>query len=225
MVLDTEDIKKIFFEEKMKEFFHCNTEQKLSLAQNEWEKFYDASWHGFSFFLGYAKIHFKETRYKEILLILSNLGRCIQKENVCFLSKILNHEMHFYKKLLEAIYLVAKITFEQNRFKESYNLFYILSVLCPTSFDAWLGLGMSYQFLQKPQDAIGAFAKAQLLDASNCITHLYLAEIYLQLNEWDLAKKHGKEGLKLTYKHQKAISNSFHHILNLCEKPIRKKAA
>ena len=223
--LDLDNLKKIFFEEKKKELSTTDKKDQSALIANEWKKFLEASQHGMAFFLGYAKMHFKEARYNQILLSINEIGRSLQNKSDSTFSEIPNNEIHFYKEFIEGFYLVAKTTLEERRFKQSGDLFYILTVFCPLSFDAWLGLGMSYQFLHQPKKALEAFAKARTLEPSNCLIYLFTAEIYLQIQDLDLAKKNGKEGLKLTSKNQRKITQSFEHILKVCDKTQRRKAA
>jgi tetratricopeptide (TPR) repeat protein len=223
--LDLDDLKKFFFEEKKKELSITDKKDQSALIPNEWEMFLEASQHGIAFFLEYAKMHFKEVRYNQILLTIHEIGRSLQNKSDSRCSEIPHNEIHFYKELIEGLYLVAKTTLEERRFKQSGDLFYILTVFCPLSFDVWLGLGMSYQFLNHPKKALEAFAKARMLEPSNCLTYLFTAEIYLEIQDLDLATKNGKEGLKLTPKNQKNITKSFEHILNVCDKAQRRKVA
>lgn len=225
MIIYLDDIKNFFIKIKKQELSKYDKKQQLLLIETEWEKIHEASSEGFAFFLKYANSHFKESRHKEILLNLNEIGRFIEKENFFSLSEVPKKEIFLKQELIDGLYLVAKMALEEHRFKEAYYLFYILSVFCSKSFDVWLGLGISYQFLKQPTEAIAAFMEATTLNSHNCLPYLYIAESYLELGEWELAKKNGKKGLKLVNKDQNYILKSLENILILCEKLNRRKAA
>lgn len=203
---------------------HDKTKQSL-LIEIEWEKIQEAAKEGFGFFLGYAKRHFDESKYKEILLNINEIGRFIEKENTFCLLNHSNTEIIFKKELLNDLYLVAKTILLQRRFRQAQHLFYILSVFCPKNFDVQMGLGLTYQYLKQPSDAIVSFAEAKALNPLSPFLYLYTAESYLELKEWDLAKKNSQEGLKLVKKDQIHLFKALDAIDTLCKKHIEKKAA
>ena len=112
---------------------HDKTKQSL-LIEIEWEKIQEAAKEGFGFFLGYAKRHFDESKYKEILLNINEIGRFIEKENTfCLLNhsntEIIYNSIFIYGKSSKVI---KCITFnDTDNIIHKYKIYKLLAVNHP----------------------------------------------------------------------------------------------
>jgi tetratricopeptide (TPR) repeat protein len=184
----------------------------LNELEAKWNKLLEASSKGLAFYSEYIQKHFTPSHYQLILTHIKELQES-------FLSNFLSHRSPIFlsKEIANSIYYVAKKALSNEQFVPAYYLFYLLSILTPECFDAWIGFGLTCQQLKKHDEAILAFAEAKRLHPQSVFSYLYTAESYHELKNWSLAKTTCEEGLKFAAKGQERFYEALKSLLNQCE--------
>jgi len=211
------EIKDFFIKENINKIpldeFSTNKQQIQSKLETKWNKLFEASLNGITFFLSYASAHFTPTHYQLILSHFEELGQSFLKGPLSLSTPIF-----FSKEIANSIYYVAKKALMDEQFTASYQLFYLLSILTPECFDSWIGFGLVCQQIKHHDEAILAFAEAKRLSPQSVLPYLYTAESYYELKNWQLAKESCEEGLKFASKEQKHLYEALKALLHQANK-------
>lgn len=103
----------------------------------------------------------------------------------------------FSKSFLNALYQAAQCALKQGLEQESFQLFFTLSHLLPNSYDVFLGLGMAYQLLEKHQEAVEAYRRAEDIHPQLFQANLFSAESYVELRDAEKFKENIKKACEL----------------------------
>ncbi|HEV8052680.1 MAG TPA: hypothetical protein VGP47_09305, partial [Parachlamydiaceae bacterium] len=86
------------------------------------------------------------------------------------------------------IYDLGAVLIEKGNLKDAKVLFTFLTTLAPYVESYWIALGVCFQELKHPEDAILAFGAAKFLKPMDPAPSFYTIESYLLLKEHDKAK-------------------------------------
>jgi len=108
----------------------------------------------------------------------------------------------------DSIYSIASDFFNAGQMEEALNIFLLLTNLNNFVFEPWLGLGSCWQYNKRFPEALQAFSMASLLDFQNPLPHLLSAQVYLQIENKELAKGTLELALAKMNQNQKKELNS-----------------
>lgn len=89
---------------------------------------------------------------------------------------------------IEKIYAFAGRLYEDKRFQDASDVFFLLTLLKPNQYAFWVGLGLADQQLEGYRQALESYGYAMFLDLDDPQAHLYAAQCFYHLNEFDKAK-------------------------------------
>jgi type III secretion system low calcium response chaperone LcrH/SycD len=98
-------------------------------------------------------------------------------------GKSLQDIIGYSNELMQKLYSAAYDIFQEGRYQESQDAFLFLTTLNPYVYAYWLGLAMSYQFLEEYEQAVLAYECASSVEPDRPFPYYYRAGCHYLLNE------------------------------------------
>lgn len=102
-------------------------------------------------------------------------------------EKTLQQIAHVSDETLEKMYQAAKWIYNDKQFKQAAEAFGFLTILNPTRYAFWLGLGNAEFFNKQYEAALLAYAFCCEVNPEDPTCHLFSCRCYEQINEMDNA--------------------------------------
>ena len=88
---------------------------------------------------------------------------------------------------LESLYRSAKYIYEHQNYQEAASAFAVLTIINPTHYIFWIGLGNSEYFCQNYEAALIAYAMAAQADPFDPLCHIFSSKCYEEIKDKTLA--------------------------------------
>jgi len=98
-------------------------------------------------------------------------------------GKSLQDIIGYSDDLMQKLYTTAYNIFQEGRYQESQDAFLFLTTLNPFVYGYWLGLAMSYQFLEEYEQAVLSYECAVNVEPLNPVPYYYSACCHYLLNQ------------------------------------------
>ena len=109
-------------------------------------------------------------------------------------------ELGLSKDTLEKIFAFAHKTLTDGKLSESTALFTLLTTLDGSWFRHWFYLGVSLQEQKEYEEAVKAYAQANLITEQDPLAHLNTAECYVDRGDMQQARLHLDKGKEIVQK-------------------------
>jgi tetratricopeptide (TPR) repeat protein len=119
----------------------------------------------------------------------------------------------FSKHLINAFYQAAYDGLKEGLSQEACHLFFILSHLLPANYDVRLGLGISYQLLEKHSEALKAFHQATNIHPQAFQSYLFSAESCLEIKDRENFEKNIRLALSFIPHDKQVFQKHARHLI------------
>lgn len=93
------------------------------------------------------------------------------------------------KEAYDGFYQIGSEAFNHERYEEALCIFSLLTNLNNLVFEPWLGQGICWQERNNPIEALRSFSMASLVNSKHPAPYLHTAEVYLSINDRELAEQ------------------------------------
>lgn len=130
--------------------------------------------------------------------------------------------LHLPDELIEKCYQAARTIFERQNYEDAADAFLFLTTLNPQIECFWLGLGLSEQLMNRYEPAITAYNMCILIEPSNPMPHIHMAECFWLLEDRIQAINSLEKAIELSQNHPDYVDvyEEAVHIKNTIEKNL-----
>lgn len=121
--------------------------------------------------------HGAELFMKELKSVNTAQGSPEEQASAATLQEMLG----ISNETIELFYRCGSALYEKNAFQEASDAFFVVAFLNYTQANPWIAMGLASQKNHQLEDALNAYAMANLVDCTTAVPQIYSAECYVEM--------------------------------------------